>query len=291
LLVVIAIIAILIGLLVPAVQQVREAANRTHCTNNLRQMGIAIHNHHSVYNRFPSGGWGWFWPGVAGRGTDQRQPGGWVYNILPFVEQDSLHDLPGPAGSAQRLQTVVPIFNCPSRRLGGPFPNAGGFTYYETNNTVPLLAKTDYAANAGDQSGDEFFGGPGSLAQGDDPNYPWPNTAGLTGVIFQRSLIAFKDITAGTSNTYLLGEKYLNVSAYTTGTDPGDNETMYVGYDNDVYRCTFRLPLRDTPGLTDTFRFGSNHTAGVNMVYCDASVRLVNFAVDAATHKAAGNRN
>src|SRR5262245_25645436 len=90
LLVVIAIIAILIGLLLPAVQKVREAANRIKCSNNLKQLGLAMHNCHDVHGYLPSGGWGWGWVGDPDRGVGRRQPGGWPYALLPFIEQDAL---------------------------------------------------------------------------------------------------------------------------------------------------------------------------------------------------------
>src|SRR5437879_8985071 len=89
LLVIIAIIAVLIGLLLPAVQRVREAANRIHCANNLKQLGLAAHNHHDSLGFLPSGGWGWCWTGVPDR-VGHRQPGGWTYSLLPYVEQDNL---------------------------------------------------------------------------------------------------------------------------------------------------------------------------------------------------------
>jgi prepilin-type N-terminal cleavage/methylation domain-containing protein len=298
LLVVIAIIAILIGLLVPAVQQVREAGNRIQCMNNLKQIGLACHCHHDTYKRLPSGGWGWNWVGDPDRGSGRGQPGGWVYHILPFVEQQALR---GPGGALadkqaaalRLLATPLPLFNCPTRRTGGPYAS-NGTPYYVLDSAhavyPPLVARADYAANSGSQLSDEFFPGPTSLAQGDNPAYPWPNTSGCTGLIFQRSEIRLTAVVRGTSNVYLVGERYLNADNYENGLDRADNESLYVGYDNDLNRMSAQAPLPDQSGYSDYFAFGSAHAAGFGMCYADGSVRFLEYGIDLATHQQAGSR-
>src|SRR5262249_11269466 len=110
------------------------------------------------------------------------------------------------------------------------------------------------------------------------------------GVIYMRSQHRIADITNGTSNTYLLGERYLNPSDYFTGDDPADDQTMYTGADNDICRVTLFAPLRDTRGYQDESRFGSAHVGGCNMLYCDGRVEVVAYDVDPAVHQRAGDR-
>jgi prepilin-type N-terminal cleavage/methylation domain-containing protein len=311
LLVVIAIIAILIALLVPAVQRVREASNITTCTNNLKQMALAVHNHHDVYGILPSGGWGWQWIGDSNR-TGIHQPGGWLYSILPFLDQENLWKQDQGLTNAQaaqaqaiaisRLGTPIEFYNCPSRRTGGPYPFTNGATQYfigladGTTTTIsttqaggPLAvgARSDYAGCAGDfTQHDENDGGPATLAAENGHNWG----TNWTGVIYDHSSIRMADIVRGTSNTYLIGERYLNASNYWNGNDLGDNEAIYVGADNDNLRDCGDLPMQDTRGFTDTFRFGSAHDAGLNMSMCDGSVQFVTYGIDLATFQATAKR-
>src|SRR5436190_11400943 len=152
LLVVIAIIAILIGLLLPAVQKVREAAARAKCANNLKQLGLGLHNCHDVNGYFPTGGWGWFWQGEPARGSGKSQPGGWIYSVLPYIEQNNVYQ---QAPSVARSQITVPIMMCPSRRDNKTYPNAGNYTYFNMTAVSPTFARGDYAGCGGDDNRDE----------------------------------------------------------------------------------------------------------------------------------------
>ncbi len=314
LLVVIAIIAILIALLVPAVQKVREASNRASCQNNLKQFGLAMHNILDINKgAFPSNGWGWDWIGVPGKGFGPEQPGGWLYNILPFIEQENSAKLGvGKQGVAFEddmlllCRSTISFLNCPTRRNGGPYPYVNGLTSYNTAHLgsggyqtvqvhIPpdeLMARGDYAANSGD--GTALDGTGGQIDEGDDrvdgssgggpgsyTNSPPYLKHPLTGVMYACSTVRIPDITRGTSQTFLIGERYLNPNNYFTGLDPGDNEAMYVGFDNDTSRSTAQSPVQDTPGTAYTQQFGSAHTAGLNMLYCDGSVHFIGYNVNA----------
>jgi prepilin-type processing-associated H-X9-DG protein len=303
-LVVIAIIAILIALLVPAVQKVREASNRVTCQNNLKQMGLAVHNCHEVSRAIVSGGWGWDWIGVPSKGTGPEQPGGWAYNLLDFVEQETVRKYGYGKGGAvfqaemkALITTEIGMFNCPTRRTG-LFPynwNPGGYNYYSATDsgfTVTinepvgsLMARSDYAACAGDQPSDQVNGGDGLTIHSPPP------TTDATGVIYMGSNIRFGDVSRGLSETFLLGERYINPDHYFTGEDGGDNEAMYVGYDNDTNRETSVLPMKDTPGVSNDQWFGSAHSGGFNMLMCDGSVHFISYDIDLKNWQPRGNRN
>jgi prepilin-type N-terminal cleavage/methylation domain-containing protein/prepilin-type processing-associated H-X9-DG protein len=306
LLVVIAIIAVLIGLLVPAVQKVREAASRVQCQNNLKQIGIALHNAHNAVRHFPTGGWGYYWvlDNPQQYGVGSRQPGGWIGCTLPYLEQDNLYNL-GRGGTpqqiyqnnAQRVAIAVPTFNCPSRRNGGPYPNDSSNDYHDCDPAIPpLMARSDYAGNAGDQQTPQNGNGPSTLDEGQNGPFTWVQNPPGTGIFYQRSMTRIAEITSGTSNVFLAGEKFMDLAHYSDGLWGGDNENMYCGYDNDVNRCTFNVPMQDAPNiplnpLQPQFRFGSVHAGGVNMLMCDGSVRFVEYGIDLSVWKPMGRRS
>ena len=164
LLVVITIIAILIALLLPAVQAAREAARKMQCSNNLKQASLAMLQHEQVYKFLPSGGWGLFWIGDPDRGAGREQPGGWLYAILPYIEQMDLYERGADgdpntwtptqlAAGSIVIQTPLAGMNCPSRRPSATYPTAyfsGGAVTFHGANSVTAVARGDYAANLGD---------------------------------------------------------------------------------------------------------------------------------------------
>lgn len=320
LLVVIAIIGILVALLLPAVQSARESARRMQCSNQLKQLALGAMNHHSTVGYFPSGGWGYFWVGDADRGSGQNQPGGWIYSTLPYLEEGALHDL-GSDGDPNTLTTQqrngayrvvtspLEMVRCPSRRETTlhPKPFDDTFVAYNSANAPAgggLVGRSDYAANCGDQQHNEYGGGPASLAAFSTTRWCSSKTGKkldnclsvteLNGISFQRSEVAIKHVTDGTSSTYLLGEKYLNPLDYATGLDGGDNETWCTGYNNDNFRNGFYPPERDSPDRPRTIeyvmKFGSAHPSSFHMAYCDGHVEGVAFDVDPYVHRGACNR-
>jgi prepilin-type N-terminal cleavage/methylation domain-containing protein/prepilin-type processing-associated H-X9-DG protein len=295
--VVVAISGALMAIAIPAVQAAREMARRMQCQSHLRQIGLGCCSHEASQRHFPSGGWGWGWQGDPDRGYAMAQPGGWVYNLLPFVEETQLR-LRGKGAdlSTKRVEgqavaaTPLSLFNCPTRRNADayPFVCSQNFFNIERPNAV---GHTDYAANAGDMDPGQYYGsGPESLTQAG--SYKWTQMD-RTGLVFQRSTIRAKQVTDGLSMTYLVGEGYLDSTHYLDGLGSNDDQGMYVGYDRDTLRVTHWAypPLMDRANFLSNHSFGSAHNGGFNMAFCDGSVHFIQYEIDPFVHRALGNRS
>jgi len=277
LLVVIAIIAILIGLLLPAVQKVREAAARMSCSNNLKQFGIAMHAHNDTFHFLPNGGDWWGQPptylSLGNPAVGTQQYAGWGFQILPFIEQGNVWTGGGATSIAQAqinaIGAPIKTFTCPARRGTNLLAPTG--SWYGPSGTYPH-AETDYAGCYG------TTGNNGAIVQ---------NSPGSPQVIEMNQAI-----TDGLSNTILLGEKQLD-SARIGTYQSDDNEGYTAGWDWDEVRGTTMTPAQDYPwnrGYSDN-RFGSSHPSGCNFLLCDGSVRLISYSVSANTFALLGSRN
>jgi prepilin-type N-terminal cleavage/methylation domain-containing protein/prepilin-type processing-associated H-X9-DG protein len=317
LLVVITIIGILIALLLPAVQAAREAARKVQCSNNLKQMALGCLNHERAHGTLPAGGWRWRWSGDPDCGFAKFQPGGWLYNILPFIEQQAIHDLGTGMPLAQKKvalgtiqQTPIPYITCPTRRKLLQYPCGNNATF--NANTTSTSPRSDYAGNGGCADPDStspngWWMDPANNSYGGDPAaartpaFKWPTPdmyKTYTGVICAGMAVKFSDIFDGTSNTYLIGEKYLSPDYYTNGLAPDDNNGIFVGYDWDFQRWTLvhhgsaanTPPMQDAPGYWYGYIFGSAHASTFNMAFCDGSVHAVNYSIDTTIHELLGSR-
>jgi prepilin-type N-terminal cleavage/methylation domain-containing protein/prepilin-type processing-associated H-X9-DG protein len=275
LLVVIAIIGLLVALILPAVQAVREAARRTQCTNNLRQIGLAFQMHHDVWKYFPTAGGDWGTPPTYIKGSPAigaKQGAGWGFQILPHIEGESAWN----GGSAttdnarQRVAvaTVFPVFFCPSRRAPTTIDYADTYISQGPNDLV-THALVDYASN--------------NLNDG---------TGAIRGNAFGRPL-SIADMRDGTSTTLLVSEKRLNLYYAGQTNRSDDNEGYTGGNDWDTMRSANQQPAPDTnqPTTENGFaEFGSSHRSGINILFVDGSVRHVGYSVDLSIFQRLGTR-
>lgn len=314
LLLVVAIISLLLQLALPAIESAREAARNVSCQNNLRQLGLATQLHLDTHKHYPTGGWSSVWVGDPNHGFGKSQPGGWCYNLLPYLENADLHDKGMSAADAERriaaaemFGTPVPVFVCPSRRLARPWR----FNRALFNSIKPDKAgRSDYAANMGSlEPSDQRGPGPRTYEEarqwviGVDRLRNWVGWQ-QNGIVFQRSTVTSSSIVDGISKTYLIGEKFLAPKYYKSGKSDGDDQSLYIGFDRDNSRSTNRLhpPLRDIDiesawlpegdsNRVITWNFGSAHQTSLNMVLCDGSVTHLSYDVDIEVFIANGSRN
>ncbi len=270
LLVVIAIIGVLIGLLLPAVQKVREAANRTSCLNNLKQVGLAFHNHHDHFRYFPTGGWyPYTAPNYVGGqpAIGDNQQAGWGFQILPFQEGDNVWT--GGQATTDVGRALVAI-GTPNRLLFCPSRRSPQTVTYSDNYLPPLTggkithALCDYAAS---------------------------NKEG-TGIVRQFKATRIRDITDGTSQTLLIGEKRLNLM-FLGDRQSDDNQGYTAGWNLDTVRHTNRPPAQDysAPVGDGLGMFGSSHPGGFNALFADGSVRSISYFIDRTTFSLLGNKS
>jgi prepilin-type N-terminal cleavage/methylation domain-containing protein/prepilin-type processing-associated H-X9-DG protein len=318
LLVVIAIIGVLVALLLPAVQAAREAARRTQCSNQVRQIGLAMQNHVDAQGVFPTGGNAPH-PNIAnymvnGRPrTAERQGLGWGYQILAYLEQNAVLNL---TTREQLENTSVNLYFCPSRRA--PVQGLSNSAAPEEAATETWRWLSDYAGvNPCDmknfvRNDEAHFWGvtsvgdniwnvkPGQQFFGVIVRTPWnPKPPGPVSI---GKPVAPQHIEDGLSNTIVVGEKRLHPRDYAgNGSAEGtaqwyDDRGWSDGWDPDTMRSTAYnfTPDGDDPQLIDRqygFSFGSAHSGGMNAVYADASVHFLQYDIDPVVFNRMGNRS
>jgi prepilin-type N-terminal cleavage/methylation domain-containing protein/prepilin-type processing-associated H-X9-DG protein len=290
LLVVIAIIAVLIGLLLPAVQKVREAAARTKCTNNLKQLGLAIHTYHEAFDFIPSDAKTIHYNWAADKIVPGQSTWTWIARILPYIEQGNLavtYNIPnGTLGDAQAgLATVIPLLLCPSDGT------ENGYTATNWANIPGItMALTNYqgcsGSNWGYNSGSTF----NTAFPVKDPNPPAGVNAedGLdhgNGMFYRTDgnrPLRLTDITDGTSNTFMLGENLHSYNQHTGG-------WAYPNYV--VGTCAIPLNYNDGPASNsgnwpNRYSFHSQHPGGANFCFADATVHWISDSINIDTYRA-----
>ena len=310
LLVVIGIISLLLQLMIPAVMAAREAAREISCRNNLHQIGLACMVHEELNGHLPTGGWNFNWVSDPDRGFGREQPGGWAYTILSFMEEGTLFNLGRGESIEEKRRAAAELcatpregMNCPSRRNSGPHEVAwemNGLSYnaYNSDDVAGGLVRSDYAMNAGTGLDDlrNLMGRmPKTLEEADDPSFEWPTLKECNGVSYYRSEVRMAQISDGTGKTYLVGEKGMTLDIYFSGTSDGDNCSMYQGYDWDTHRFAGKhdwqtYPAPDSRDQDNWKNFGSAHSSGFNMGFCDGSVHHVSYAIDLDVHERLANR-
>ncbi|QDT36644.1 DUF1559 domain-containing protein [Stratiformator vulcanicus] len=297
LLVVIAIIAILIALLLPAVQQARAAARRTQCKNNLKQFGLALHNYHDAYNCFPIG---YNDGNIKNQNQDTSLGVGWAWGaaILPYIEQDAMYN---------SLNFNEPpmwgTFSNPSNPKIGEVTGGNLFPIYnvvtsalcpadsfrpKTQKDLKFGAASNYCANFGILGGGQW-----SRPSAEVPSHYGPEDARNNGLFMVDKVIGLRHVTDGSSNTILLGEISYRLTASGSGNDAGMGllvGSSCVGGSCPSFVTDTTTPVRSSIGKNwsrfgrmngmglntgDSNSFSGNHSGGVQFVMADGSVHFL----------------
>ena len=306
LLVVITIIAILIALLLPAVQMAREAARRMHCSNNLKQMALAVLDHVNARGVFPTGG-AVPWPVIEDYSTSgmpwgpEKQGLGWAFQILPYSEQEAVYDL---CVQTKLEQTPIALYFCPSRRPVTRYPDTSLRVLMDyagiTGGDPPSITKDDPGTldDSFWQDGNHWVPPRNKKWHGTIVRTNWDITSTPPGSVGSTAPIRIADITDGTSNTMMLGEKRLHPGNYQSG-DWHDDRGWTDGWDPDTIRSTSYPTGADIDGnavgvggqqLDIAYCLGSAHSGSFNSAFADGSTHPINYDIDRAVLSYLGNR-
>lgn len=305
LLVVIAIIGILIGLLLPAVQRAREAARRTQCVNQLKQVGLAWHNHTDTYNAFPTAGYAQhvFATFNGGRpGALDKQAAGWAFQILPFMEHDTVHNgKPGGTdmeSSKFAMSIPIPEYFCPSRR--SPTAEPAKLIHMcispsgASTNAFEQVSRAQIDYAGGNQEGTGVLARNFTGTCGD-------SSSGNVG--HRKNLFDFSSVTDGSSNTLMVAEKCVNLSTLGQDTQEGDIYGYTSGWDGPpatnpgiTHETIRRTDVKPQPDIIGSFpinganSFGSSHDGGLNALLVDGSVRFIPYTIEVELFRKLGDK-
>ena len=296
LLVVIAIIAVLISLLLPAVQSAREAARRAQCVNNMKQIGLAMHNYHDVIGAYPTS----FWRNTRNAGTttaNGTNRHSWITNALPYFEQTAVYNAVnfsmgcgGPINHTA-LMTYLSVFACPS----DPAPNFSTYARVDqgigiNNNNGPKLS---YLGSMGDNHPDD------SPAQFSFTSLPTMRENGFgehgthTGLMSRTGgTTNIRDITDGTSNSFAAGETLFESCDWFTWPNPnGTTGTTHVPINYQITTHTGDWQqLRDSRNWRAGFGYRSQHPGVVNFLFADGSVKAIKNSISRDIYRALSTR-
>lgn len=293
LLVVLATTGTLLAIVLPAMLHARESARNVSCVNNLRQIGFALASHEATHRHYPTNGWGGAWVGEPERGSGIEQPGGWIYNTLPFLGFQTIHQMTlGTDGfdrlhrASELLATPAATFHCPSRRSTNLLPYVWDDPLF--NSLRPKFAfRSCYVGNGG--GGDSIvFTDPGPTDRISVDSFGWDRFR-TNGIFYARSTTRLAEVQDGLSHTYLVGEKYVRSDRRRYHNDIGDDQSAYIGDSWDTRRMAVHPPRHDG-GFEKISSFGSRHSATWNMLFADGSVSSLSFMIDLDVHRRHGNR-
>jgi type II secretory pathway pseudopilin PulG len=287
--VVLATISILITLLLPAVQSLRESARLNTCKNNLRELGMGVQSFRSAHKQYPGCGWSYWWIALSDQGIGDNQPGGWMYRIMPYIEQNSLFlsapttqdlDASNQFAFHSFMMARIPLLNCPSKvRRVSSSPQVSEMVF----GNFEFCEKSDYAMSAGQSMQPPTWKGPLSLEDGQSANFEWPREI-EPGIARRRVARGEHEVVDGDSNTLLFGEKRL---AAHRGMCVDDNQPYCTGFGVDTCRWTFRLDNDYVDGANNGF--GGPHPGVTIFVRCDGSVQAESNEIDFKTLNSLGN--